>query len=128
MVNLWLLFVYFRIYKLIILNQLTDKWQLDSETKNLGVIWLMYEFCDGFMNVWMQYIVMAYKSDCAVGDMEGFSSSKINHLVAICTTYNFICRIPRRASCSFLESLQVSCYLCILKFSLQFHMLPTVSF
>lgn len=53
---------------------------------------------------------MANKSDLAVGSVEGFSSSEINDLVALWNTYIHICCFSRRASDSFLESLQVSPY------------------
>jgi hypothetical protein len=53
---------------------------------------------------------VANKSDCTGGSVEGFSSSEINDLVALWTTYILICCFSRRASGSFLESLQVSPY------------------
>lgn len=51
---------------------------------------------------------MAYEFDCAGWSMEGLSSFKINYMVALCNTYTHIGWLPRRASRSFLEGLQVS--------------------
>ena len=51
---------------------------------------------------------MAYKSDSAVGTVEGFSSSEFNDMVALWSASIHIYCFSRRPSASFLESLQVS--------------------
>lgn len=55
-----------------------------------------------------QYVVVAYKFDCALWSMEGFPSAESNDVVALWNTYIDICCFPRSASGFILESLQVS--------------------
>ncbi|XP_048233990.1 gamma-secretase subunit APH1-like isoform X2 [Ricinus communis] len=49
---------------------------------------------------------MAYKSDCAVWSLEGFSSFENKNMVALCFTHSYISLFPRRASSFILENLQ----------------------
>lgn len=57
---------------------------------------------------WMQHATVVDKSNCDVGIVEGFSSSKFKYMVAIWYSYNHISRVSRRSSALILENLQVS--------------------
>lgn len=52
-----------------------------------------------------QYTVVAYKFDCAVWNMEGFSATEDNSMVAICYAYTLIYCFPRRPSPFVLENI-----------------------
>ena len=55
----------------------------------------------------VQHLVLAYKFDSPLGNMEGISSYKVRSLVGICDSDPYICRIARRHSSCVLEALQV---------------------
>lgn len=52
----------------------------------------------------MQYTVVAYKLDCVVWDMEGFSAPEDNSMVALRNTHSLIRCFPRRAQAFLLEN------------------------
>ena len=55
----------------------------------------------------VQHLVLAYKFDSPLGNMEGISSYKIWNLVGICNSDHYICCLARRHSSCVLEALQV---------------------